>query len=165
MENEALSTEQLERLAKQHPSLSTYYVGVYAADTLPKTPWYRCPQAYIVNTDPKHRSGRHWIALWTDGDIIQLMDSYGLPLAAHQTPHLQTWLRKHFKVVESNTKSLQALDSATCGHYALKFLIERSEGRTFNQFLSQFTGRDYVKNDRKVARWMTKQMKRQVYQE
>ena len=158
MEFQALSDRELEDLVRHDPQLSESFAGVYAADTLPKTPPRSSPQAYIVNTDPHHRPGRHWIALWTDGDVCQIMDSYGLPLASHGTPHLQTWLRRHWPITEANTQSLQALNSATCGHYALRFLIERCRGRTFRHFLELFRPHDYVYNDTVIARWMKRYM-------
>ena len=158
MEFDAVTTAQLETLARQKKTLEPYFVGVFAADTLPKTPRYLKPQAYIVNTDPHHRPGRQWIALWTKEGVCQVMDSFGLPLATHGTPHLQTWLRRHWSVVECNTQSLQAINSATCGHYALRFLVERSQGRTMRQFLDQFRTYDYVYNDARIAHWMKGKM-------
>ena len=95
MEFDAVTTDQLEALARQEETLAPSFVGVSAANTLPKTPRYLKPQAYIVNTDPHPQPGRHWIALWTEKGVFQVMDSYGLPLATDRTPHLQTWLRRH----------------------------------------------------------------------
>lgn len=39
----------------------------------------RDPTAYIVNTDPAGEPGRHWLAIWTEGNKCELMDSYGVP--------------------------------------------------------------------------------------
>ena len=154
MEFDAVTTQQLADLAQSEDSLRPLFAGVFAADTLPKTPVHTKPRGYIVNTDPHTQPGRHWIALWTDRDVCQVMDSYGLPLAAHNTPHLQTWLRRHWPVVETNTQSLQAVNSATCGHYALRFLVDRSQGKTMRDFLNHFDPYDYVRNDAYIARWM-----------
>ena len=159
MEFDAVSTDQLKELALFEKSLGHgKFAGVFASDTLPKSPSGNGSRGYIVNTDPHHRPGRHWIALWTEDETCQVMDSYGLPLASHRTPHLQVWLRKHYKITEANTQSLQAYNSSTCGHYALKFLIDRSQGKTFSDFLDQFSPFDYVYNDAMIARWMTHKM-------
>ena len=158
MELDAYTTDQLETLERQEKTLEPYFVGVFAADTLPKGPRYLQPQAYIVNTDPHHRPGRHLIALRTEERVFQVMDSYRLPLAAHGTPHLQTWLRRRWSVLECNTQSLQAINSATCGHYALRFLVERSQGRTMRQFLGPFRSYDYVYNDARIAYLMKGKM-------
>ena len=158
MEFDAVTTQQLTELAKSEETLGPLLAGVFAADTLPETPWRSTARGYIVNTDPHTKPGRHWVALWTDKGACQLMDSYGLPLAAHDTPHIQTWLRKHWTIVEANTQSLQALNSATCGHYALRFLVDRSQGKTMRQFLELFDNYDYVYNDTLIASWMKHKM-------
>ena len=158
MEWVAVSNHQLETLAKQDPSLTPYLAGVFAADTLPSKPKRVQPQAYIVNTDPQDRPGRHWIELWTDGHVCEKMDSYGLPLTYYQSSPLETWLRRHWNIIESNTQSLQALNSATCGHYALKYLVDKSQGKTLRDFLDQFSRYDYVHNDALIARWMKRKM-------
>ena len=60
--------------------------------------------------------------------------------------------------MECSTQSLQAINSATCGHYALRFFVERSQGRTMRQFLDQFRTYDYVYNDARIAHWMKGKM-------
>ena len=159
MEFDAVTTQQLNDLAQSEDTLRPLFAGVFAADTLLKQSVHTKPRGYIVNTDPHTRPGRHWIVLWTDEDgVCQVMDSYGLPLAAHDTPHLQTWLRKHWTIVEANTQSLQAVNSAKCGHYALRFLVDRSQGKTMSQFLERFDPYDYVYNDALIASWMKHKM-------
>ena len=71
------STFELEALARQEPTLKPYFGGVLAADQLPPNPDHFSPRWYIVNTDPHGRSGQHWIALWTQDDRCEIMDSYG----------------------------------------------------------------------------------------
>ena len=160
MEFEAVTTQQLADLALSEDTLRPHFAGVFAANELPTTPNHLRAQGYIVNTDPGNKPGRHWIAIWTENDFCQIMDSFGLPLAAHNTPHLQSWIRTHWKVVEANTHSLQAVNSATCGHYALRFLVDRSQGKTFRDFLERFDPYDYVYNDALIASWMKYKMLR-----
>ena len=156
------STWELETLANQEPTLNLIFGGVRAADQLPDHPVPSAPRGYIVNTDSHDQPGQHWIALWTQNDGCQIMDSYALPLETYQSKHLIQWINKHWSVMERNNQSLQAINSATCGHYALKFLVERSQGRSFRQFLDQFKLHDYVYNDTLVARWLQKKMLRNV---
>ena len=158
MEWIAVSDRQLDTLALHEPSLEPYFVGVFAADTLPTRPRRDRAQAYIVNTDPRDRPGRHWIALWTDGHVCEKMDSYGLPLTYYQSTPLEDWLVRHWSIVETNSRSLQTFNSATCGHYALKYLVDKSQGKTLRDFLDQFSRYDYVHNDALIARWMKRQM-------
>ena len=155
----AVSIKELEMLANQEKALKPHFAGVFAADTLPKQPIKARPQAYIVNTDPKHKEGQHWIGLWTENGMCQIMDSYGLPLVIYKSSPLESWLAK-WPTLESNSISLQAINSATCGHYALKYLLEKSQGKTMRQFLEQFHPLDYVYNDARIARWLKHKMKR-----
>ena len=56
------------------------------------------PQAYIVNTDPHHQPGEHWLALWTQGNVCEVMDSYALPMEKYeQATPLRDWIVQHWK--------------------------------------------------------------------
>lgn len=60
--------------------------------------------------------------------------------------------------MERNNQSLQAINSTTCGRYALRVLVERSQGRRLRQFVDQLRRYDYVYNDTVMARWMNNKM-------
>ena len=51
------------------------------------------------------------------------MDSFGLPLEQYGSRPLEAWLARHWKVMNTNRQSLQALTSWTCGHYVLMYLM------------------------------------------
>lgn len=92
--------------------------------------------AYIVNTDPHDEPGKHWIALWTEGNVCEIMNSYALSLDVYGTAApLQEWMDRQFKYQMRSGKSLQSLFSQSCGDYALMFLVDRAEGRSMNDFL------------------------------
>lgn len=111
--------------------------------------------AYIVNTDPHDEPGKHWIALWTEGNVCEIMDSYALSLDVYGTAApLQEWMDRQFKYQMRSGKSLQSLFSQSCGDYALMFLVDRAEGRSMNDFLCRFKKGDYVNNDHKVGQWL-----------
>ena len=144
MEWWALSNEELSRLAQADPTLAPYFVGVFASDHLPTSPHRQGPQAYVVNTDPHRRPGQHWLALWTPGDdTCEIMDSFGLPLEQYGSRPLEAWLARHWKAVDTNRTTLQALTSWTCGHYVLMYLMLKSRGQTLTQFLNRFSRHDY----------------------
>ena len=159
MEWLALSNEELSRLAQAGPTLAPYFVGVFASDHLPTFPHRQCPQAYVVNTDSHRRPGQHWLALWTPGDdTCEIMDSFGLPLEQYGSRPLEAWLVRHWKAVDTNRASLQALTSWTCGHYVLMYLMLKSRGETLTQFLNRFIRHDYVQNDHRVSQWLKRQI-------
>ena len=150
MEQVALNNVQLEYLARYDPALKPYFYGVVACDRLPKKPTRRTC-GYIVNTDPHDTPGKHWLGIWTKGDVCEVMDSFALPLEYYQAEPLNEWIVKHWKYIVTNTRSLQAMNSESCGHYALMYLKERANGQTLQEFLNQFSKHDYVANDHKVG--------------
>ena len=155
MEKVALNNLQLDYLAGTHPKLAQVFYGTVPCDRLPRTIPQEGPTAYIVNTDPHDEPGRHWIAIWTEGNVSEIMDSYGLSLEVYGTTDpIVEWLNRHFKYQLHNRQSLQSLFSQSCGDYALMYLIDRAEGRSMQQFLNRFKKKDYVNNDRKVGQMM-----------
>ena len=112
---------------------------------------------------PQGQPGRHWIALWTQNNVCELMDSYALPLEMYlSTRPLQEWLDRHWKYVVQNGRSLQSLYSQSCGDYALMYLIDRAKGRTLNEFLNRFKKHDYVNNDHKVGHMLKKLVEKEL---
>lgn len=92
-------------------------------DALLSRPEVYAKRVYIVNTDPSYLPGHHWLGLWTENNRFELMDSYGLPL--HSYPHLApflVWLNQ-WKYGKKNDQTLQAIETSSCGNYALLYLM------------------------------------------
>ena len=106
--------------------------------------------AYIVNTNPAGQPGQHWLAIWTEGTTCEVFDSYGLPLSTYNNPTLQPWLNQWPALIRSD-ETLQAMDSFTCGHYALFFLEAKARHVSFQDFLAQWHATNFVLNDTRVA--------------
>ena len=81
MERVSLNNGQLDHLARSHPSLGPHFYGTVPCDRLPYKPDKCGPLGYIVNTEPQGQPGRHWIALWTQNNVCELMDSYEMYLS------------------------------------------------------------------------------------
>lgn len=79
--------------------------------------------------------------------MCEVFDGYGLPLSTYKNPKLQAWLAQ-WKEMVSSDMTLKAIDSQTCGHYALIFLKARAHGNTFQDFLAQWNKQNLVLNDR-----------------
>ena len=46
-----------------------------------------------MNTDPHDQPGQHWLALWTDQNVCEVLDSYALPLERYeQATPLREWI-------------------------------------------------------------------------
>ena len=152
MEHVALNNVQLDYLARDDPQLKRYFYGTVACDRLPKSPRKTQPQGYIVTTDPHDQPGQHWLAVWTDGNVCEVLDSYALPLETYvQGAPLRAWIVQHWKYVVTNGKSLQAISSKSCGDYALLYLKAKARGRTLQEFLNDFSDHDYVSNDHQAG--------------
>ena len=152
MERVALNNVQLDYLARDDPQLKPVFYGTVACDRLPKSPRKTKPQGYIVNTDPHDQPRHHWLAVWTDGNVCEVLDSYALPLETYeQATPLREWIVKHWKYVATNGKSLQAISSKSCGDYALLYLKAKARGRTLQDFLNDFSDHDYVSNDHQAG--------------
>ena len=105
-----------------------------------------------MNTNPHDQPGQHWLALCTDRNVCEVLDSYALPLERYeQATPLREWIVKHWKYVVTNCKSLQAVNSKSCGDYALLYLKAKARGRTLQDFLNDFSDYDYVSNDHNVG--------------
>ena len=79
-----------------------------------------------------------------------MFDSYGFPLSSYKNPTLQAWF-KQWKEVITSDQTLQAMDSYTCGHYALLFLKAKARNVSFKDFLAQWHSHSLVFNDRRVG--------------
>lgn len=100
---ETTSNKELEKLGKAF--LGKKFKGVYSSDTVPNKKGY-----YIVNLDPSHMPGSHWVAVLRDGRTY-VYDSFGrkdlLPFRATYT--------------ESDPEQLTV--STNCGARSLAWLI------------------------------------------
>ena len=155
MEKVALNNHQLDYLAQADPKLCQLFYGTVARDGLPSVVNREGPTAYIVNTDPHDKPGKHWIALWTEDNVCEILDSNVLPLQEYKaTDPLTEWLERHYKVQVYSQKTLQSAFSQSCGDYTLMFLVLKARGANRQDFLSLFSSKDFVNNDRIVGSWL-----------
>ena len=59
-----MNTLEIDTLLKKHPHSRPVFKGVYARNRLPRL--LNVPSALVGNTDPDHRMGQHWIAIYID---------------------------------------------------------------------------------------------------
>ena len=117
-----MNTEELENFLKSSPCLRSTVRGVFAFDTLPSR-ITRYPSAFIVNTEPIHLPGKHWIAIiiyspWK----AEFFDSLG-----HTPSHygFDRFIFSNSFSVNSVNRQIQSKESDYCGLYVLFFLIMR----------------------------------------
>ena len=115
MEFVALTTRQVDYLARQDPYLEPIFKGVFASDQLPKEKEIQTKSAYIVNVDTHDKQGSHWLSIFVENDQCEVFESYGLPIHWYKPSPFVAWVFKHYQDVSSNVGQLQATDSNTCG--------------------------------------------------
>ena len=146
-----LRTQDLQCMARREPLTASQFEGVFAADQIPKHV-RSYPAGMIINTDPSHLPGEHWLALhFPSAKEVEFFDSYGFPPVAYGD-HFTKALKD--KQVTRNRKSLQSADPNVCGYYCLFFLYHKARGKTIPQIEKVFRNEDRVGNDRLVVQFV-----------
>lgn len=129
----ALSTEQVEYLLthlSQQPAQRVAAIGVFAADCFPakrRVVLHDTDTCFIMNSDPRHLPGAHWLAFYYDhaSRKLEYFDSFGLPLASFR--FVRRSLSQHnLSVAPANVHGmLQSPDTTACGYYCILFIYYR----------------------------------------
>ena len=135
-----MNTEQIERLIRRHVR---DFDGVFSIDRLPSN-----PRLLVCNTDPSHRPGEHWVAMYVDGKGChgEYFDSFGRP----PPETLRRYLNEHCMYWNFNDSQSQSVASRFCGHYCVFYCILRSRDIDMRRIVSSFS-RDTGFNDVLVA--------------
>jgi len=129
--NVVLKTEDIDEILRTHPHSQRYYLGTFAADTIPTKPTpLTC---FVSNTDPQTQPGEHWVAFFINqwGHTFYF-DSYGIPPITIK--HLKFCQKSSHGIWTYNQQQLQTLTSTTCGLHCIRFLLEACRN------LNAFTG-------------------------
>ena len=133
-------TSQLRKALRFHPHTRSVFGGVYARNRIPPVPNKEI--AYIINTDPADKPGKHWVAFYLTKYTVYYFDPYGFPPTGfHKILHAR-------KNVLYFGQRLQGM-GRTCGHYCLYFILAMQRDRSFRIFSN-----DYNANDRIVKRFV-----------
>ena len=114
------------------------FLGVFAADQLCSIKNNQVG-TMIVNTDPFHLAGKHWISLCLGDKDIYLYDP--LLLNVYKLDFFSTFFIRMKKVLHFNSIKIQKRDSVMCGYHALVFCCVMKNGggeRKFKSFLHTF---------------------------
>ena len=116
-----IRTGDLTSILSTHPHSSRYYLGTFAADTIPNKPTpFTC---FVSNTDPQSEPGRHWVAFFVNQKgYTYYFDSYGLPPIKKN--HLRFCQKSTQGYWTYNRQRLQNLTSLNCGFHCVRFIIE-----------------------------------------
>ena len=145
-----MNTFQLEQLCTSHPKLKRHFKGVFASNELPKFV-SSYPAAFILNTQPRSKSGEHWVAIFLNAKYNgEYFDSYGFP---PMNQNVIRFLKRNTAKWTYSKKVLQNPISLMCGGFCIYFLVKKSQGQSLRYILSTFKN-NAVENDNKVNRFL-----------
>ena len=124
-----LRTSDLTSILITHPDSHRYYLGTFAADTIPDKPTpLTC---FISITDPQSEPGEHWVAFFVNQNgYTYYFDSYGNPPI--NIKHLRFCEKSSQGYWTYNRQRLHNLTSSNCGFHCVGFIIETC--RTLDPF-------------------------------
>ena len=124
-----LNTLEIDYILKRHPRTRSVFRGVYARNRLPRL--LNVPVALVGNTDPDHRAGEHWVAIYIDANSKgEYYDPTGAP--PYLDPYVN-FMKKHCRTWTYNTVPVQEVGSTVCGHHCVFYLIHRCAGHTMTE--------------------------------
>src|SRR2546425_7720873 len=126
-----MDSHVIDRVLKKNCAI---YSGVFACDELPNIGLR--PSVIVVNTDPAHRPGQHWICIYFDEDGHgEFFDSFG------QRPKrvFEHYMDKHCISWTFNKKQMQSLVSRFCGHYSIWYCIMKFRKVTLTELFNSMS--------------------------
>ena len=124
----------------KHLQLTKDFIGVYAEDQVSNLSITSFPSSLIINLDPSHMRGSHWLAIRISRSSLEIFDPLGFQILGWpRTPcHLLNFLRRwssHRKTFISPV--IQSQSSVLCGFYCIAYIVCR-QVFSFNEFLKFF---------------------------
>ena len=124
----------------KHLQLTKDFIGVYAEDQVLNLSITTFPSSLIINLDPSHMRGSHWLAIRISRSSLEIFDPLGFQILGWpRIPcHLLNFLRRwscHRKTFISPV--IQSQSSVLCGFYCIAFILCRHVV-SFNEFLKFF---------------------------
>lgn len=113
-------------------------------------------RAYIVNTDPISKRGRHWVCIYYSDNIAYYFDSYGSYNLIE--PEINTFLSSTCKWSYRNRSRFQSDYTDYCGVYCLFALnLMASQNGSFIALTQRtFSATDWINNDARILQWFLK---------
>ena len=145
---EKMNTIELTAAATSHPVLRHHFGGVFASDQLPAKSARN--RYYIVNLDPSHKAGSHWVVCFMSDDGNIYFDSYGFPPLVAPIKHFME-KRGDFKF---NDRLLQCPQSTACGQWCLFFICWKLWGLKLATLYKRFENQDLLRNDHEINHWL-----------
>ena len=140
-----LSDKQLRRKVERNADEKTReaFYGVYPLDELPRSIPH-LPAFIIVNTQTRNLSGEHWKTVFIDKNRDgEVFDSLAQPMNAMLIRFMNRFTRRW----KRNHKVYQHADSATCGAFALYYILRRLDCPSLKCTLKSFSSSTNINED------------------
>ena len=126
-----LNTLELDQYMRNDPYIRQYYGGVKALNELNVI----VPEAslFIVNHDPSHEPGSHWITLFMQQNP-EHFDSLGL----EPIDPIKSYLIFNGPNYLYNTKRVQSYATNSCGMFCLFYAYFRCRNYSFKEVMNMF---------------------------
>lgn len=134
-----LSTDQIQKTMQIYPD----YIGTIPRDKIHELLPLVHPHsrvAFILNFDPAHKEGSHWISIYIDArpsgsNSIEYFDSYGRDIPNDIMKALYPIIKKispdGYLKLKVNKIVQQSVNSNNCGFFSMQNLIDRFRGKPF----------------------------------
>ena len=126
-----------------HPLTTHVFRDVRSADQLPQTRDQH--DIYVLNTQPHHKPGEHWVTLEYTPTCLYYFDPLGLPPHPNILQQLKRTKALHNKPLHHNTIRRQG-HRQTCGLHCIYHTLTRST----DQYTMNIFNTDLDFNDRLV---------------
>ena len=147
-----MNTLELEEILRRTLTRCNF-IGVFACDQLPAKSAISRPTALVVNTDPSHKPGSHWLAVYIDThNTATFFDSFGNPPERFAKTIFE-FLRENCVDIQYRSRQLQSLCSAVCGQHCVFFLTHMNKCADYAKLFAKFKD-DTHKNDIMVCRYV-----------
>ena len=151
-----MNTLELQHILSRDPITQPYMGRVCALDQLPRKITHR-PTFYIINSQPSHKPGKHWLVLYFPRiGSVEFFDSLG------HGPNYYSWrLERYLKTQGGyciyNKRRYQQVGTKTCGQFCCYYVHQRCMDRPMRDILKDFDEQRLNYNEEMVTEFMTDQ--------
>ena len=128
----AFYTSDIDCFARRMLS-NANWLDTHPFDQALKLSTVKVPFAFVLNSDASHLPGSNWLAFYQESSTLPLkmFDSFGFLPSFYSLKNVYS-----FRILQYSTHRFQNIDSQVCGHYVLMFLIYRSIGYSYIDFIN-----------------------------